>query len=411
MRGPAVTTRSDTDATQAPAAEQAATGTPGLAMQLALAVPAVLGAALSFQSLYNGAPAEFDRMRAAFPLAVDGVVLGASLRYVYNTRHRRPGGGWRALAWLGILLTLTLNALAAKTGGDVAWHVAGPLIWAAYVELAAIDARADRRRQREAGEYEPIPLGLWGSAPLDTLRLWLWMRRSGDLSHVTARVEHARHLAALQALRDAGLEWRRRRFVARMIRGDAVSAATVITTARAAGATQQAADWIVDTVLEAVSTAAETASASARRVHSTRRSSAPGSPATSALQGPEVQALSARPSALRALLSSASVPDGMHSAPAASAPEAAECSPLGGNAVEGRMEDEDEETGAGLPSGVSTGSELSDEQLLALISQWAASEPQWPSGRRTARRFRVGQDRARRLLGAAEALDRDERTA
>jgi hypothetical protein len=73
--------------------------------RIVLVPVALIGAILSFQSLYQAAVPTFGQWLAAgFPLLVDLLILGASLQYVAGAKIGRPclvGGSPRTSAWSG----------------------------------------------------------------------------------------------------------------------------------------------------------------------------------------------------------------------------------------------------------------------------------------------------------------------
>lgn len=124
---------------------------------------AVIGAALSFDSLYRAAVPVFgDRLAYGFPLLVDALILGASLEYVAGAKVGRPHSGWRLTAHAGIAGTLALNALAAHTPAEVPWHIVAPAVWSVLVELTA------RRRDPAAvvaDRVRGVPPGVAADGP------------------------------------------------------------------------------------------------------------------------------------------------------------------------------------------------------------------------------------------------------
>lgn len=177
-----------------------------------LAVVAVIGAVLSYKSLYLYAEPKIGREAAlAFPLLVDALVLGASLQYIDGVRKGRPIAGWRLAAHIGVAGTIFLNFLAADgVWADVPVHVAAPIVWSVLVELTAREVLGDYRAAHDT-PADRIPLRLWLSAPLESARTALLMARTGERSAAHARVLLGLHAAARQALRLAvpGIEGRR----------------------------------------------------------------------------------------------------------------------------------------------------------------------------------------------------------
>jgi hypothetical protein len=197
-----------------------------------LAAVAGIGAALSYASLYGAAADVFPPVLAAgFPLLVDALILGASLRYVAGARLGRPVPAWRVTAHAGIAGTIALNALAANTTAAVPWHVVAPAVWAVLVELSARDAIGDWRAEQTA--VDRIPARLWVTAPVESARTWL------HLARLSAAVGARRDAAVLGAARTAlrlsarGRSGRRvRREVARWLRTGALDPAQVLAVTR-----------------------------------------------------------------------------------------------------------------------------------------------------------------------------------
>ena len=164
-----------------------------------LAVVAVSGAVLSYDTLRRAAEPFFGVLAYGFPVLVDFLILGASLQYVAGIRIGRPHHLWRVTAHAGIAGTIALNAMAATSIGGVPWHVVAPAVWAVLVELYA---------RQFAGEYKAthapsgrIPLRLWLTAPAESFRAWLHQARR--VADVQARRAVGVHGAARVALREA----------------------------------------------------------------------------------------------------------------------------------------------------------------------------------------------------------------
>jgi len=166
-----------------------------------LAVVAVIGAVLSYKSLYLYAEPKIGQWAAlAFPLLVDMLVLGASLQYIDGVRRGRPLAGWRLAAHLGVAGTILLNFLAADgVWLDVPVHVVAPIVWSVLVELTAREVLGDYRAVHDV-PADRIPLRLWLSAPVESARTALLMARTGERSAARARVLLGLHAAARQAL-------------------------------------------------------------------------------------------------------------------------------------------------------------------------------------------------------------------
>src|SRR5919199_194704 len=165
-----------------------------------LSVPAAAGAVLSYASLYEYARPTFGPVLAAgVPLLVDALVLGASLAYVTGARVGRGRAGWRMIAHLGVAGTILLNALAAERLEDVALHVTAPIVWSLLVEMTAREVVGEYRATHER-PTDRIPLSLWLTAPVESARTFLLMRRLDERSAVRARVLVGAHAAAREAL-------------------------------------------------------------------------------------------------------------------------------------------------------------------------------------------------------------------
>jgi hypothetical protein len=193
---------------------------------LVLAVVALVGAALSWLSLYEAARATFgDRMAAGFPLLVDALILGASLAYVAGAKVGRARAGWRLTAHAGVVATIVLNALASPDLASVPWHVAAPAVWSVLVEMTAREVLGEWKASH-AAPRDRIPGRLWLTAPVESTRTWLRMARTGADRHAAARVDVGVNAAAVEALRLAlpGVRSRKvRRILARQIAGTSVS--------------------------------------------------------------------------------------------------------------------------------------------------------------------------------------------
>jgi hypothetical protein len=196
-----------------------------------LAVVALVGAVLSYASLYAAAVHAFGPVLAAgFPLLVDALVLGASLKYVAGAKVGRARPGWRLTAHAGVGGTVLLNALAAPDLAGVPWHVAAPVVWSVLVELTAREAVGDWRAEHSS-RLERIPSRLWLTAPVESGRTWLRQARTGQANHAAARLDVGRQAAAAEALRLAipGRSGRRvRRVLFRQLRAGSLPAAAVL---------------------------------------------------------------------------------------------------------------------------------------------------------------------------------------
>jgi hypothetical protein len=161
---------------------------------------AVIGAVLSYQSLYKAAEPTFGPYLAAgFPLLVDLLILGASLQYVAGAKIGRPMTGWRLTAHCGVAGTLVLNALAARELGEVPWHVTAPAVWAVLVELTGKQVLGQWRAAHR-GPAASIAPSLWLSAPIESIRTRLLMARTGLADAHQARIGVGTAAAAREAL-------------------------------------------------------------------------------------------------------------------------------------------------------------------------------------------------------------------
>jgi hypothetical protein len=193
---------------------------------------AVIGAVLSYSAQYERAAQLFGPdLGRIFPLQVDLFIAGASLAYLASALVGRPRQGWRLAAHVGVGLTLVLNAMTAQTSGDILWHLVSPLAWAACVELAAHHVLGEWRVAHEQPR-DRIPLRLWISAPLESVRTWLIMSRLDLRGHAEARAHVGLHSAAREALILAlppGRQGRRvRKVLKRQLRAGSLTPAQVL---------------------------------------------------------------------------------------------------------------------------------------------------------------------------------------
>jgi hypothetical protein len=179
--------------------------------RIVLVPVAVIGAVLSFRSLYTAAAVVFGTQLAlGFPLLVDFLILGASLQYVAGAKVGHGRAGWRLTAHAGVAGTLVLNALAARSLAEVPWHVTAPAVWSVLVELTAREVLGQwRATHMQLGER--IPARLWWTAPVESLRTWLRMARRVDGEQAAARLDVGVHAAAVEALKLALPQRRARR--------------------------------------------------------------------------------------------------------------------------------------------------------------------------------------------------------
>ena len=202
-------------------------GDPRLAYAV-LALPAIAGAVLSWKGLYDAAEDVFGRdLAVIFPLLVDTLIAGASLRWVASVRAGHPIGGWRSLTHAGVVATVGLNAYASPTLGDVPWHVAAPLVWSALVELVARDA-AGRRQVEDGDNHETITLRLWLTAPIESFRAWIGLARAAERKAFAVRSVHTRRRAAVDYLRRHVSDRSARRLLVRHLEDGSLTPAALV---------------------------------------------------------------------------------------------------------------------------------------------------------------------------------------
>lgn len=196
-----------------------------------LVLPAVAGAILSWQGLFEGSSTAFPvAMAAIFSLLVDALAVGASARWVATVRQGTPNQGWRLLAHGAIAATVAMNGYAAYPQWElVPWHVVPALVWSAITELVAKDfAQQHRDETKPAGDG--IRLALWIASPVESLRTKLRQARAGEPSAIQARADVTHIAAAKVAVRRTakGLQFvRDRRIIARQLRRGALAPAKV----------------------------------------------------------------------------------------------------------------------------------------------------------------------------------------
>ena len=184
---------------------------------LVLAVVAVVGAVLSFDSLHKAAVPTFDDPLAyGFPLLVDALILGASLQFIAGARAGRPQAGWRLTAHAGVAGTIALNALAAPSLGAIPWHVTAPIVWSVLVELTARTVLGEWMAEHKP-PLDRVPARLWVTAPVESARVWLRLARRVEGAQAAARVEVGAYAAAVEALR-ASIPGREGRAARRILR-------------------------------------------------------------------------------------------------------------------------------------------------------------------------------------------------
>ncbi|GAA3624468.1 hypothetical protein GCM10022223_46920 [Kineosporia mesophila] len=230
----------------------------GVWARIVLVPVAVIGAVLSYQSLYTAAEPTFGSFLAAgFPLLVDLLILGASLQYVAGAKIGRPMNGWRLTAHCGVAGTLVLNALAAAELGEVPWHITAPAVWAVLVELTGKQVLGQWKAAH--GQGTGIASALWLSAPIESARTRLLMARTGVADATQARIGVGTAAAAREALSlslprkaNARKDARRvRRVVNRQLRAGSLAPAAVLVAVGWNEADQNG-DLTPDTILRAV---------------------------------------------------------------------------------------------------------------------------------------------------------------
>lgn len=196
---------------------------------IVLAVVAAAGAVLSFSSLYAAAVPTFGPVLAiGFPLLVDALCLGASLAYAAGAKIGRPRVGWRMTAHGAAAGTVVLNALASPDLAHVPWHVTAPLTWSVLVELVGRELLGTWRATHTVPK-DRIPGRLWLTAPVESVRTWLLMARTGASSHAAARLEVGVQAAAAESLRLALPKARRaRRILRRQMRAGSLDPVAVL---------------------------------------------------------------------------------------------------------------------------------------------------------------------------------------
>jgi hypothetical protein len=203
----------------------------GMWARVVLVPVAVIGAVLSFRSLYLAAVPTFgEYLAAGFPLLVDLLILGASLQYVAGAKIGRPMAGWRLTAHAGVGGTLILNALAANELGQVPWHITAPAVWAVLVELTAKQVLGEWKATHTA-KADTISLPLWMTAPIESVRTRLLMFRTGITNAHQARIAVGVNAAAREALRLALPRWnarRVRRIINRQLRAGSLTPVAIL---------------------------------------------------------------------------------------------------------------------------------------------------------------------------------------
>lgn len=157
-----------------------------------LVTVALSSAALSYEGVVAAVPQSFGPLRYVIPAVADALIAGASLRYITLTRNGRPASGWRTLAHTFVAVTLWLNILSTPTPSEVWWHIIGPLVWSALVELAARDILGELRATRTRLTPDVIPLRLWLTLPAESARAqWRILRANTTVEAARLRTEQA----------------------------------------------------------------------------------------------------------------------------------------------------------------------------------------------------------------------------
>ncbi len=178
-----------------------------IAANVAALPVAVLGAVLSFHSLSRWAlPLYGPGWNYVVPFVVDFVIVSASLKFIAGAKAGRVVPGWRLMAHAGVIATLVFNAQAARDWTQVLGMDWPPLVWSFYVELTAAELIGQWRDQhavRRRRIRDKIPLRLWITAPVESVRVWLRMERRLEGEQADARLEVGLYAAALAALDEA----------------------------------------------------------------------------------------------------------------------------------------------------------------------------------------------------------------
>lgn len=153
-----------------------------------LAVVALLGAVLSFNAVSHYAAAYAGGKAGGIITAMlfDTAMWLSSRWYVDTVRTGHP---LRPALWLSLGLvgaTLVVNLHGAKHLGDYVVHGIGPSLFAAFTWLDAV-MQMRAYRKRTAGLREPVPWGLRLVHPIRATRILLMMLGSGETSFTAAR--------------------------------------------------------------------------------------------------------------------------------------------------------------------------------------------------------------------------------
>jgi Protein of unknown function (DUF2637) len=229
----------------------------------ALVLLAVVAAWLSYASVRAGAIGVFGPVGgSAFPILLDTGVFVSSEFYLATVRANRPQHGFRALTHALIAATIALNVSVATDWRGALFHAIPPMIFAALVELKARKELGDTRAAE--GRADRIPLRLWLTSPVESVKLSLWVAR--DASFSVERASRERYLTARRALRIAVPGWRgnprlARGLVRRQLRAGTLDPAALVA---ATGLDQEAREPGAEAVLQVALVAALTASGTQR---------------------------------------------------------------------------------------------------------------------------------------------------
>lgn len=138
---------------------------------------------------------------ATLPAVIDLLIVAASMRYLIGVRRRIPVAGWRITAHAAIAASVLMNAAAAERPSDWAWHVVAPLSLSVVIELFVRELLGTLGEVRREGRSDRIPLRLWITAPVESVRTWLMIARRVTGVQATARAETGQRRAAMLLVR------------------------------------------------------------------------------------------------------------------------------------------------------------------------------------------------------------------
>ena len=139
----------------------------------------------------------FSLAAATLPAVIDLLIVAASMRYLIGVRRRIPVAGWRVTAHSAIAVSVLMNAAAAERPSDWAWHVVAPLSLSVVIELFVRELLGTLGEVRREGRADRIPLRLWITAPVESVRTWLMIARRVTGVQATARAETGQRRAAM----------------------------------------------------------------------------------------------------------------------------------------------------------------------------------------------------------------------